>query len=471
MTNEIAVIDPEYVYQTMGRERLVHRRKAGLVAPPGAGKTRILLGTVKQLGCELTLVVCSGSAIASWKRQIPQWYGNASVVHVGAGKLKQPKDRIAFWSKMATGEYGGFVLISYAIFRQDFVHIYGKLAHKARHWDAVIADEYHKAFRNRKTQTFKQFRTLARSVKYVFPTSGTALGRHPGTLWTLLHICNPQVFSSYWKFVTTYCLTDDGEEGSRILGPKPSMVESLKQVMDTYLAYIPDEVVADQLPEGKRMTFDVTMTNEQRTHYERLVEDMMLVTDDDIIMTSNTLALQVMLRQLLCCPKLIKDNWDFGGGFEAICDTLEEQPHIIIFVPFREACDIFAQELVKRGYHAEAMYGGMSPEEQAAMLQRFRIERGIIVCTIQYAESFDCETCDTSYFLGYIHMLDQHTQAEGRTRRAISKHKFVKWYYVCVADTVDELALLNIGQSLSNIRKVLERPEAYIQALKGITTN
>lgn len=470
------IVPPMYVYQHAGKDKIVKRLKTGLVSPPGSGKTRMLLEAFKECGVETALIICSGSAVATWKAQIPKWFGDVEVTNVGVGKLKKGQDRINFWSSVAAGEYKGFVIITYAIFRQDFVHIYGKLSRKARQWDALAADEYHKAFRNRKTITFKRFRTLVRAVPIAVPMSGTALGRHPGTLWTLLHLCDPAMFASYWKFVKTFCLTDDSSDmGMRILGPKPSTLPQLRELMDKYLAYIPDEVVADQLPEGKRMAFDVEMTILQGRHYEEMIADMVTIVGEDgpeedvsIEMASNTLVQQIIVRKLLCCPMLVHKSLGFGGGFEAIVETLEEQPHVIIFVPFRDACDVLADELKRRKFPTEVMYGGLEPDERQARIDRFRFNRGIMVCTIQSAESFDCETCDTSFFLGYIHQLDQLTQAEGRTRRAISAHKFVKWHYVCYRGTVDEAALLGIGESLNNIKRVLERPQEFINNLKGI---
>jgi hypothetical protein len=257
--------------------------------------------------------------------------------------------------------------------------------------------------------------------------------------------------------------------GTEILGVKN--VQALHNIMDQYFAYVPEDVIADQLPEGLRSSFDVEMDDEQAAIYEGLAEEMigMLESEDAdvMIIASNVLTQLVRLRQLLCCPRALDPNLGMGAGFEAIVDTLEEDPHVVIFVPFREACAEIAKELCARGHDAHVMRGGMTHAEQAALVEHFReCPKSIIVCTIAYAESFDLETCKTAFFLGYAH-LDANKQAEGRIRRATSTHEFVQWRYVKYRGTIDEDILEDLRMNAANVKKVLSRPIDLIRALKG----
>ena len=137
-------------------------------------------------------------------------------------------------------------------------------------------------------------------------------------------------------------------------------------------------------------------------------------------------------------------------------------------VNYRESVELVAEELENEGYeHVYIMYGGIGTELQKERVDAFRANRGIIVGTIAYAESWDAETCDETYFLGYTKAVNQLEQAEGRTQRAISKHLFVKWRYIKYANTHDDDALMNISNTLHNIALVMARPEAYIKHLKG----
>ena len=86
-------------------------------------------------------------------------------------------------------------------------------------------------------------------------------------------------------------------------------------------------------------------------------------------------------------------------------------------------------------------------------------------CTIAYAESWDAETCKQSYFLGYDYSIDMNEQAEGRTRRAISAHEFVRWVYLHYSGTVDDHFLGELNVDLHNITKVLKNPKLLARYL------
>lgn len=454
---------PEFKYQEYARGKIERRGKTAVIAPPGAGKTRpIVEGVLNLCNGDLAspiLVICSGPAISTWKRQIPQWGDDPSLadeIYLVSGNAS---DRRHMWADISVA--GGIVIINAAVFRIDYLYIAGI------RWSAIIADEYHKYMLRRKSQTYKLFLKLTRHHPLVVLATGSVVRRDPSSMFTCFQILDPKVFTSYWRFVETFCLVEDGYFGKEIVGARN--VEQLKQLMDRYMAYIPEEVVADQLPQGHRMQLPVEMDSEQEPIYKSLKKDMLaILTDSDrILIAPNVIGAYVKLRQLLCCPRALDQSLGMGAGFEAIVDELEEDPHVAIFVPFRLPTEIIATELRNLGYEADYIRGGISPDELRDKIDAFRKRRGILVSTIQYAESFDLETCQRSYFLGYDYSLDQNKQAEGRTRRAISEHKFVTWKYVCYTDTVDEPLLEKLIVDHENVEQVLRRPKELIALLKG----
>lgn len=286
-------------------------------------------------------------------------------------------------------------------------------------------------------------------------------------MFTAFQLCDQKTFSSFWRYVKTFCHFDDSGFGRRYYGVRNA--QKLRELMDIFFAYIPPEVVADQLPQGRRYGIDVEINDEQKRLYKQLEQDMMIIVENkegfNIIMTPTILAKMVKLRQLLCCPKILDESFGMGAGYEAIVDRLDNDEHVAIFVPFRPAVDYIVKDLRKKGYMAWGLYGGTSHEEQKAIIETVKGERGILVCTIQYAESFDLETMHNSYFLGYDLTVDQNEQAEGRTRRAISEHEYVSWGYIKTNTPIDEHFLDKLGEDANNARLVLQRPEEYIRML------
>ncbi len=470
-----ALLPEEYVYQGYMRQKIVKRKKTGVVCVPGSGKTRPIIDALVELNRIYPeaedyhkfpygpiLIVCTGPAIATWTRQLPLWTDDPTlsdwICTVKGSKHKRMND----WELASMSS--GIFITNYSIFLRDYHAI-----QQAR-WAAIVADEYHRAMLRKTSKTYNFSRPLFRKTEIVVWCSGSALRKNPSSMWTLFNMMDPKLklFRSYWRFVDTFCIVDDGPFGKIIEGPKN--VAGFQEIMDRYLAYVPEEVVADNLPEGKRLPIHAEMTPSQAKVYNELSDTMISMVGDNIIVAPNVLAQLLKLRQLLCCPRILDSHLDMGGGFEAIWDKLEEDSHCVIFVPFRPATDYLVDELIRRGHiHTFMLRGGTDPDVQTRTIEAFKKFRGILVCTIAYAESFDLETCKTSYFLGYDYTLDINEQAEGRTRRVISEHEFVTWNYVKYLGTLDEYFLSELGADLRNVRRVLKRPQEFINALKGIT--
>ena len=472
----------EFVYQGFIRQKIVSRRRTAVVGVPGCGKTRPIIDALVEMGLITLpadvletkfpkgpiLIICTGSAIPTWVRQIPLWADDASLVydiHVVRGKKEQ---RARMWERACNQEEGIYIT-NFSLFWRDYHMI------KQVGWTAAIADEYHKVMRNRKTrkggsETYARFLAMTRHMNVMILASGSLVGKNPSKMFTAFQLIKPEfhLFRSYWRFVNTFCIVNEGQYGKEIAGIKN--IHLLHDIMDEYFAYVPEEVVADNLPTGLRSLMDATMTPPQARVYDELAEEMIAILESgDIVYAATGLGLLIKLRQLLCCPRILDSSLDMGGGFEVILDHLEEESHAVIFVPFRLACDYIQAELTRKGYDCVIIRGGISLEEQNEKIQHFREHKSIIVCTISYAESFDLETCKNSYFLGYDYSVDANLQAEGRTRRAISKHEFIRWNYLHYLGTIDEDLLQGLDEGMMNMKRMLKRPQELINRLKGMS--
>lgn len=469
-----------FPYQEYQFQKIIGRKRTAVIGRPGCGKTRPIIDAMVELGLithepEIAFpkgpifVMCSGPAVATWLRQFPEWVGDPRLrehIHVITGdEYKGKAARVEAW--LGVKKDPGIYITNFSCFRLDFEVI------RRIRWAAQIADEYHKTMRRRQSATFKRFRSWTRHSEIMVVASGSVVSKDPGSMWTAFTLIDPKLplFRSYWRYLSTFCHIEEGAYGREVIGLRN--VGALQEIMDKYMAYVPADVIADQQPDGRRQVVDAQMTKEQARIYNELSEEMIAEINDgdDLLVASTPMGKFLMLRQLLCCPRILDPSLGMGGGYELILDKLEEQPHAIVFVPFRLGVKYVTEALCDQGYRAEGMMGGVKHDEQSEILDRFRRHRGILVCTIAYAESFDCETCDTSYFLGFDFNVDPNQQAEGRTQRAISEHKFVTWNYVRYMGTYDEIMLMNLNQDMNNVSRVLSRPKELIAALKGEVLN
>lgn len=454
---------PLFRYQEFEKGKIMRLGKTAIIAPPGSGKTRPIIEAFEELGLLYgpVLIMCTSAAYPTWRRQIPLWSRRPELrdqIHTVAGGKLGADGRRALWRQ---AHEGGIYITNHQIFQRDYEWI------RTVAWRGVIVDEYHKFMRRRTSTTFKLFKSFTRHIEHVVYATGSLMRRDATSMFTLFQLVDPHLplFRSYWRFVGTFCHVDNTSFGKQIYGVKNP--KALRDMMDRYLAYVPDEVVADSLPSGLRSRQEVVMTDEQAKVYSAVENELMALVGDDIIIAPTVLSKLTKLRQLLCCPRMLSSELGLGGGYEAIVDTLDTQSHVVIFVPFRLACDYIAADLREKGYTVGILRGGLENEEQAEIIREFREKQGIIVGTIDYAESYDLETCDTSWFLGYHMTTDQNEQAEGRTRRASSEHKFITWRYIVYEDSIDQYFLDKLGQDSANVRMVMKRSDKFIAMLRG----
>lgn len=462
-------------YQVWARDKIGRLLRTVLIAAPGAGKTRPVVEALVEMGVLVPgahgknmfpygpiIIVCTGPAIAAWKRQVPQWSGAdlRGMIHIAGGKGSSKAKRMAVWSEAKKSGMGIYITNA-ACFRLDYQVV------RQVKWSIFIADEYHKFMRRRKSTTFNRVKALTRHMERLILTTGSSVNKDPRSIFTAFQTIKPKVFTSYWRYMNTFCEIVDGLFGAEVVGIKN--LDQFQKVMDQYMVYIPEEVVADEQPEGSRQLLDVEMTRSQARVYKQISEEMLAIIEEsgEMVIAGTVLHKYILLRKLLCCPRIIDPALDMGGGFETIMDQIEEVQHAVIFVPFRDAVDAVVEELTLRNYDAVGMMGGIGNEEQDRRVQHFKDVRGIMVCTIQYAESFDLETCQYSYFLGYDRDLEQNKQAEGRTKRVISEHELVVWRYVKYAETIDEYIFADLDRSFRMVRDILKRPKEFIEFLRN----
>lgn len=445
------VIDPSIFlpYQGPAIERLVDRKRSPLLAPMGSGKTLMALAALDQAGLvnnKPIIIVAPKMAAAQWQDQIAKWLGlSGDDVQLALG---DPLKRRLTWR---TWTERPFTVTNYHCLLRDKEYFPKKPP-------AVLGDEGHK-LRNRKITTYKTFNSLTRHSEYLIPMTGTWARRGPQDLWTLLNMANAKTFSSYWKFVKTWCHTDSNGFGQEILGPKNE--EGFKNVLQRYCSYVSDEEVEPYLPKKHRIIVPIDMSPSEERIYRELSEDMIAFPDDEnILVVPSILAKIVRLRQLLVSPKTLAPNCDYGSGLEFIASKAEDlgTKHFAIFTPFTTALPhikAYIEQSLK--VKCLTLQGGTSVAETRRIVNECKASKCPIAISIHYAESYDLETMDTGFFLGYDYSWDVNAQAEDRLRRASSDHGRCTYYYLQHRGTYEEDIMQLVDNQFRNVKRITPR--------------
>ena len=201
------------------------------------------------------LLVCPTSVVTNWEREIGRFAPRLSTyVHRGADRLRGGAFR-----KAVQGV--DVVLMSYPLVRLDAESI------QSMQWLAVILDEA----QNIKNPVAKQTQAV-RKVQSEFRVAltGTPVENRLSELWSIMHFLNPGYLGAREKFRSNFTLPIERYQDEQTL-------KQLKQLVNPFILrrVKTDPRVITDLPEKVETKVYCTLTEEQATLYEAVVQDAM----------------------------------------------------------------------------------------------------------------------------------------------------------------------------------------------------
>ena len=344
-------------------------------------------------------------------------------------------------------------------------------------YKVIVIDEYHKFMRNRNTNAHNVLKK-PQSI-YLWMLSGSWASRGAQDFWIALNLINPKLFSSYWKWVNTFCFVNDGIFGKEVYGTKN--VGQLHNVVRQHAIIVKKKDIGHD--KKIRAIAAAEMTPTQATMYKKMTSTMIVDLENgqgDLLVMRNPLDRIIKIRQLLCCPKILfPESDDIGGGLTWILEELEDylNPedkydltglHSVIYVPFVKAIPVIQEELERKfeGIEVTIIRGGLTIDEIQAATDRFKATQGICIVSIMSAESFDLETASRGFFLGYDWDPEVNKQAEDRIDRIINTNSVLNYWYIQLQNTLDVvLDVLHIKQV--NLNTILNDPKRLSHIMKG----
>lgn len=428
-------------YQTEAVHFLVQNRRCILGDDMGLGKTLDGLYASfefpERIDSSRMLIACSKNAMNTWRKEIKKWYPEYydRLVFVRGNKKK----RSTMWEQAKSGN---------CIYVATYGTVLNDIAMVPKFWPHIIGDEAHK-LRNRKTKTFEAFKKI--KSKSLFLLTGSPMSRGIQNVWALLHLCDPVKWSSYWKFIDTYCIVDFGPFGRDIVGTKN--MDLFKIEASKYLLVRKKKDVAKDLPPKIRVFREVELDKATQKIYDSMQQQLMFALDEDsklVFVSTSTLSSIAKIRQLLVCPKLISPSLGYGAGIEFIIDDIEELEleHVTIFSMFPSAFPYLREYVESRGFKTYEIRGGMEMEEVDESIEGFREHGGICFASIRFAQSYSMEFCTKGYSLGFEWSPDLNEQAEDRLHRMTTTEPVNIDYIICTGTYDENVVDINDEKSL-----------------------
>lgn len=396
----------------------LQQKKFVLSLDKGMGKTLTYLMTFHLAGIENYLILCSNNAKLTQMVHLQTYFPHLSFTFVeGQNKGKREK----LWHS------GANVLIATpATFLADMGKhakssgriIPDKLANSPK-----IYDEFHKVLRSRTSGAFKLLKEV--DNPYLILSSGSAGGKGPQDLWAALHLCNNKMFRGFWPYVNEFCEVEQSRWGRTISGVRN--IEGWRQKVANACFHRKKDL--KDYPPKTRQALRVEMLPWQKKIHDQLRNELWAIWKDEqsgqekMVITPNTLAATMKIRQFLTCPKVLDESLGYGAGLEGVWADAEEAElsHFVISTMHVKAIPYIRQFLSERGKVSWSLQGGKfsSAQELKDEIDRWTKQGGPIVQSIKYAESYELPAARIMYMLGPDYSAEQNGQAEDRIHRDI----------------------------------------------------
>ncbi|WP_184541807.1 DEAD/DEAH box helicase [Streptosporangium becharense] len=310
-----------------------------------------------------TLLVCPMSLLSNWQKEAARFAPSLDVyLHHGGSRLRgEELDRRV--------ERADVVLTTYGTALRD------REVLAALTWARVVCDEA-QAIKNSVARQAQAVRSLPARSR--FALTGTPVENHLAELWSLMEFCNPGLLGPARRFRERYQepIERHGDEAAtaalrRATGP--FVLRRLKT----------DKTIISDLPDKMEMKVWCTLTPEQASLYQAVVEDMMnkIAGSDGIERRGNVLATMTKLKQVCNHPAhLLKDGSRLAGRSGKLArleelaeEIISEGDKALVFTQYAEFGTLLQPYLAARLERPVLwLHGGLPKRQRDALVERFQ---------------------------------------------------------------------------------------------------
>jgi SNF2 family DNA or RNA helicase len=375
-------------YQQRGFSWLAFLRRWGfgacLADDMGLGKTPMTIAyllTTRSLDAAAarrpnpTLVICPTSVVGNWQREIGRFAPSLRVmVHHGGERLRGE-------DFAQTARQHDVVISSYALARRDADLLL------SIDWSDVILDEA----QNIKNPSAKQTQTIRKlPAEFRIALTGTPVENRLSELWSIMHFLNPGYLGSQREFQQRFAkpIEQAGDEDA---------AQQLRSITQPFILrrVKTDPTIIQDLPDKLEMTTYCTLTAEQATLYQAVVEDSLKQVEESEGIERRGIVLATLLKLKQVCnhpaqfladgsPAMQSgaDGQEHRSGklarlTEMLEEALAEGDRALIFTQFAEMGELLKRQLQEAfGQEVLFLHGGTPLKKRDEMVAHFQSRRG-----------------------------------------------------------------------------------------------
>jgi SNF2 family DNA or RNA helicase len=336
----------------------------------GLGKTAQLLALVLEERSRSkgpTLVLCPMSLVGNWQREAARFTPDLSVyVHHGQNRLEGK----AFARNARKAD---LVLSTYGLAARD-----QQLLATVK-WNRLVLDEAQQ-IKNSAARTTQSVRAIPADRRIAM--TGTPVENRLSELWSIMQFLNPGLLGSEKGFRERFAIPieRDGDD---------EVAEKLRRITAPFVLrrLKTDRSIIADLPDKLEMKEFCTLTREQASLYQAVVDDMLARIDeaDGIERRGLVLATMMKLKQVCNHPAhFLADGSSLPGRSgkltrltEVLEEAVSEGDRALVFTQFTEMGNLLERHLRRHlGCDVAWLHGGVTKKKRDEMVERFQAADG-----------------------------------------------------------------------------------------------
>jgi len=348
-------------HQKTTSEFLVNNRKAFCFNEQGTGKTASVIWAVDylmQLGLvKRVLVICPLSIMKSaWQQDLFK-FAIHRTVSVAYGAAKKRKEIVNAGNEFVIINFDGVGIVKKEIMDGDF--------------DLIVVDEA-SAYKNNKTERWKDLRDLTKVIKGLWMLTGTPAAQSPVDAFGLARLVNPTavpLYVSHFKDQVMYKVSD-----FRWV-PRPEAKTIVHKALQPAIRFEKKDCL--DLPPVTFVDRDAPLTPQQLVYYKQLKQEMLIEADGEEISAVNA-AVKINKLLQISGGAVYTDThevleFDVSSRLKVVHEVVEETSNkVLVFVPFTHTIELLEKYLTKHGITSEVINGSVSVNKRTDIVTHFQ---------------------------------------------------------------------------------------------------
>lgn len=398
-----------FEHQKTTSEFLVNHRKAFCFNEQGTGKTASVIWAVDylmQLGLvKRVLVICPLSIMKSaWQQDLFK-FAIHRTVSVAYGAAKKRKEIINTGSEFVIINFDGAGIVKKELLAGGF--------------DLIVIDEA-SAYKNNKTERWKDLRDLTKVIKGLWMLTGTPAAQSPVDAYGLARLVNPTAVPLYVSHFKELVMSKVSQ--FRWV-PRPEAKRIVHTALQPAIRFEKKDCL--DLPHVTFVDRDAPLTPQQLVYYKKLKQEMLIEAAGEEISAVNA-AVKINKLLQISGGAVYSDTgavleFDVSSRLNVVREVIDETSNkVLVFVPFTHTIELLEKHLTKHGIPSEVINGSVNVNKRTDIVTRFQNNAQTKVLIIQpqaAAHGLTLTAADTIIWYAPCTSVETYLQANARIDR------------------------------------------------------